>query len=447
MEPIHQAAWDGDVAAIDGLVEEDDKRLNARNLVELGIRGRDFRECTPLMLAAYRGQDAVVARLLALGADTGLQSGRGSFATHWTCYGKQPPSLALLLDAGASVTARSDLGRTPLMAAAACGATECMPLLLARLEDDVGEHLGMVDKNGSSAAHFACNFKQASALALLLDAGASMTARNSLGRTPLMAAARVGATDCVTLLVEKSGYALDLDAWDGHGCTALDLAGHFGQHQAVSLLLHAGADPTIRDNQGQTALQTAQAQGHQECVALFEAALAKPQRPHALFKARALLDAAHKHRQVLLGNDDDAMRAMSEQQQQTPPPRRTRAETRRRLVAAASACLKDRVQRGDPLPHVQVSEQGEQADEEQGKQEELAACVKYALGLEGGGGVVFEGQEPAVGMLPEVLLELLELLVPNWDPAQKGRPLGEGYIEVGGQEEEEEADDAVHFFT
>ena len=86
MEPIHQAAWDGDVAAIDGLVEEDDKRLNARNLVELGIRGRDFRECTPLMLAAYRGQDAVVARLLALGAEVGLQSVLGSLATHWARF-------------------------------------------------------------------------------------------------------------------------------------------------------------------------------------------------------------------------------------------------------------------------------------------------------------------------------------------------------------------------
>ena len=57
----------------------------------------------------------------------------------------------------------------------------------------------------------------------------------------------------------------------------------------------------------------------------------------------------------------------------------------------------------------------------------MVACLKYALGLEGGGGVVlFEGQEPAVGMLPEVFVELLELLVPKWDPAQKGRPLGEG---------------------
>ena len=29
MEPIHEAAWDGDMAAIDRLVAEDGERLNA----------------------------------------------------------------------------------------------------------------------------------------------------------------------------------------------------------------------------------------------------------------------------------------------------------------------------------------------------------------------------------------------------------------------------------
>jgi hypothetical protein len=56
---------------------------------------------------------------------------------------------------------------------------------------------------------------------------------------------------------------------------------------------------------------------------------------------------------------------------------------------------------------------------------------------------VFEGQEPAVGMLPEVLvelLELLELLVPKWAPAREGRPLGEGYIEEVLEEEKEDED-------
>ena len=43
-----------------------------------------------------------------------------------------------------------------------------------------------------------------------------------------------------------------------------------------------------------------------------------------------------------------------------------------------------------------------------------------------------------MGMLPEVLVELVELLVPKWDPARKGRMLGEGYIEVEDEEGDED---------
>lgn len=74
--------------------------------------------------------------------------------------------------------------------------------------------------------------------------------------------------------------------------------------------------------------------------------------------------------------------------------------------------------------------------------DELIACIKYALGLEGGGSVVVEGVEPGVGMVKEVFVELLEYLVPKWDPARKGLPLGEGYFEEDESDDEEEDDDA-----
>ena len=47
-----------------------------------------------------------------------------------------------------------------------------------------------------------------------------------------------------------------------------------------------------------------------------------------------------------------------------------------------------------------------------GQNKQLVVCVKYALGVEGGGGVVFEGQEPHVGMLPELFVKLCEMLTP-----------------------------------
>ena len=308
------------MAAIDRLVAQDGERLNARNQVDIHDDA-----------LAYRGQDAVVARVLALGADVGLKSDFGWLATHWACYGKQASSLALLLGAGASLDVRSNHGLTPLMAAAV-----------------------------------------------------------------------QGASDCVTLLVARGGDGANAQQDDG--LTALHMAGYSGHCQVVSLLLQVGGDPTIRTNWGRTALETAQAKGHQQCVDLLKSALAGAQRNPALFKARALLDAAHATNKARTDAQTKGHPAAVQQQE---------------AMAAAPVYLKQRVAQAQELPGVRVVEAGED--------EELAACVKYALGLEGGGGVVLEGQqELAVGMLPEVFVELLELLVPKWDPSRKGRPLGEG---------------------
>ena len=123
-----------------------------------------------------------------------------------------------------------------------------------------------------------------------------------------------------------------------------------------------------------------------------------------MFKARALLDAAHASNKARTDAQTKGHSAAVQQQE---------------AIAAAPINLHQRVAQVQELPRVSIQQHDDDNDEE-----ELAACLKYALGLEDGGGVVFEGQEPAVGMLPEVFVELLELLVPKWDPAQKGQPLG-----------------------
>lgn len=66
LEPIHRAARDGDVVEVARLIAADPSLLNAQ------VQGKGF---TPLMHAAENGQEAVVEKLLALGADTELRSG------------------------------------------------------------------------------------------------------------------------------------------------------------------------------------------------------------------------------------------------------------------------------------------------------------------------------------------------------------------------------------
>lgn len=69
----------------------------------------DALRSTPLHMAAHRGQDEVVAALLAAGADVHAREGcSGTTALHWAAEGGRPRIVELLLEAGAELEARDD---------------------------------------------------------------------------------------------------------------------------------------------------------------------------------------------------------------------------------------------------------------------------------------------------------------------------------------------------
>jgi ankyrin repeat protein len=216
------SSYDGDLAQINRLLEEDGGRLNAQVQGYTRVDTVIVDGCTLLHLAAWRGHDAVVARLLGLGANMGLRNAYGDCATHWACERNRASCLALLLDAGASFNERAGY------------------LLWTRL----------------------------------------------------MVAASHGATECVQALLGRGGDTLELDATTGTGETALHKAAHKSHDQIIQLLLQAGANPTIRNNNGRTPLAIARTSGHQPCIVLLQASIAASHATCSLLKARALLDAA-----------------------------------------------------------------------------------------------------------------------------------------------------------
>lgn len=82
------------------------------------------------------------------------------------------------------------------------------------------------------------------------------------GGSPLHVAASEGHTLTAHILVQAG---TELDTLDDGQNSALMIASIKGRHEVVKYLLQAGADPTLRGDDGMTCLHLATQSGHLEC--------------------------------------------------------------------------------------------------------------------------------------------------------------------------------------
>lgn len=189
---------------------------------------------TPLHYAAAIGLDGLVLRLIGLGADINakdvnsvtplhciVRNDPGRFspvASYHAFYWKR--TIKFLLQWGADVHAKDSRGLTPLhyLMSSRAGTKEDMRVV--------------VD--------------------YLLSKGADINARGDDGSTPLhLTVTAFGNNDFIPILVDKGS---DINARDNWGRTPLHDAAAFSHKYDIRALLGRGGDPTIKDNDGNTAL-------------------------------------------------------------------------------------------------------------------------------------------------------------------------------------------------
>ena len=167
LAPLAAAVARGDAAEI--------KRLTAN--VHPDTPGADG--ATLLVEAIGKGQLASVQALLEAGADPNRPGGGGETPVHAAAFADDPALLRMILDHGGNPNVQNPVTDAPPLTRAILGmGNEQVKMLL-----DAGADPNDGDRNSDTPLHTAARTNNGAVILLLLNAGATPTAKNSGGAT------------------------------------------------------------------------------------------------------------------------------------------------------------------------------------------------------------------------------------------------------------------------
>jgi uncharacterized protein len=280
---------------------EDVREWPRRVTAEPRPQNRPLGGLTPLLFAAREGCAACAAELIKAHADVELADPEGITPLVMSILNAQFDTAAVLIKAGADVNTWDMWGRAALYSAVDYNTTprggrpdrpssdqttalQVIAMLLKRGanpdmqlklfppyrslgQDRGGDAMLTV---GTTPLIRAAKAGDSASIQLLLAAGARPDLANSLGITPLMAAAGIGSTTidirarfrneqkCIAAAKLLLDHGVDVNATNGNGQTALYGAAQSGWNNFVQLLADHGATITLKDRFGSTPLDVAE---------------------------------------------------------------------------------------------------------------------------------------------------------------------------------------------
>lgn len=255
---------------------------------------------TPLHRAAQKGHETIVNLLLRNGTDLSVSDGSGLTVLHQSALEGHENVVALLLENGASLSATDRIGRTPLHCAVDKNRNAVVKVLLMQ-----GASISSTDHDLRTPLHCAASNGNENIVRALLWRGADVLATTLNGWTPLEYAKHehhervlplleaavsvpqyhVGQpeplaewqlwqdivinTPCSTPALPTSTRSSLCTNTDGRTLLHLEAFKPHNSSKSIRQLLEEGFDVAALDNQGQTPLHCAAAEGHERMVKLL----------------------------------------------------------------------------------------------------------------------------------------------------------------------------------
>ncbi|KAL4926755.1 ankyrin repeat domain-containing protein [Aspergillus undulatus] len=217
--------------------------------VSLYLSKKNFQGYTALHLSAIWGYEKIAQILLDNGANANVQTSDGDVPLRPAVLLGRESVIPLLLQKGADINARDKDGNTPLVIACDMKNTKMVQLLVAHgaSVDTVFIDLTLFRVAGETDAE--------EIAVTLIEHGAQIDVRDSLGWTPLMSASHNGNVGVMRKLLS---HGADPNAHDDNHNTPLlfALSGDF-EAITVPVLLEHGADVNQPDDEGLTAIMWA----------------------------------------------------------------------------------------------------------------------------------------------------------------------------------------------
>lgn len=276
--PLHKACESGNVAVAGALIEAG-ANMYARNRYGTTI---------PLDLA-FRREDNIIKMVqvfIAAGYDVNKPDNDGWKLVHWGHRFGNGDLARILVDAGADVNAVNINGETALHLVAWWDNADYAQGLI-----DAGANVDEKNDKGETPLHWASLYAKMSetkAMSALINAGADVNAKAITGLTPLHYALQTnpkflylhwhseeerkrlvdayGKLNALALLIDAGAY---VNAKDNARRTPLHIAVVEGDYPAAKALLDAGADIAATDKNGRTPADYAAAQGYDALAELL----------------------------------------------------------------------------------------------------------------------------------------------------------------------------------